>query len=269
MSAFSHEWLALREAYDVAARNAAVLDAVAAAFAGRASIALVDLACGTGATLRAISARLPSQQNWRLVDNDLSLLARAAGSAPAPGQTIAATPVDIARDLELALDGPLDLVVTSALLDLVSDEWLERFATETAVRALPVYAALTYDGRVDFDPHDVLDAMMIAAINRHQLGDKGFGPALGPAAANAATASFEALNYAVARGSSDWTFGPQDEEIQSEFIAGWAAAASEGGELSLEETAGWFARRREHVKSGRSSIRVGHVDFFAQPTRTR
>jgi hypothetical protein len=269
MSAFSSEWLALREPYDVRARNPAVLDAVAATFAGRPSIALVDLACGTGATLRAISARLPSRQNWRLVDNDLSLLARAAASVPTPGQVIVATPVDIARDLELALDGPLDLVASSALLDLVSAEWLERFATEAAVRSLPVYAALTYDGRVDFDPIDALDARMVAAINRHQRGDKGFGPALGAAAADGAIARFQALSYAVVRGVSDWTFGPQDEEMQHEFIAGWAAATREGGALSPDETAGWFARRREHVKAGRSSIRVGHVDFFAQPIGTR
>jgi hypothetical protein len=269
MSAFSLEWLALREPYDARARNPSVLDAVASSFAGELSIAVVDLACGTGATLRAISSRLPPRQNWRLVDNDLSLLARAAGLTPAAEQTIVTIPVDIARDLELALEAPLDLVATSASLDLVSPEWLERFAIETAVRRLPVYVALTYDGRAQFDPHDPFDARMTASINRHQRGDKGFGPALGPAAADAAIARFQDLSYAVIDGKSDWVFGPNDVEIQREFVAGWAAAVRESGELSLAECAGWLARRREHVESGRSCIRVGHVDFFAQPIGTR
>jgi len=52
VSGFSAEWLSLREPYDARARNRTVLDAVAAMVAGRTSVAVVDLACGTGATLR-------------------------------------------------------------------------------------------------------------------------------------------------------------------------------------------------------------------------
>ena len=63
-----------------------------------------------------------------------------------------ARPIDLTRDLELALDGPLDLVATSALLDLVSQEWLDRLVVEAAARRLPVYAALTYNGHIDLDP---------------------------------------------------------------------------------------------------------------------
>jgi len=79
MSGFSADWLALREPYDARARNRDVLDSVAtAAVAAGDAVAVVDLACGTGSTLRAIAPRLPPRQDWRLVDNDLSLLARAA-----------------------------------------------------------------------------------------------------------------------------------------------------------------------------------------------
>ena len=54
MKGFSAEWLALREPYDLAARNALVRDAVANAFLGQAAISVVDLACGAGATLRPL-----------------------------------------------------------------------------------------------------------------------------------------------------------------------------------------------------------------------
>ena len=89
-------------------------------------------------------------------------------------------PIDLNHDLEAALDGPVDLVTTSALLDLVSDEWLQRFVVETAARRLPVYAALSYDGRIEMTPADAADEKIIAAVNAHQRTDKGFGPALGP-----------------------------------------------------------------------------------------
>jgi len=269
MSGFSADWLALREPYDARARNRDVLDAVAAAVAARGAVAVVDLACGTGATLRAIGNRLPGRQDWRLVDNNLSLLARAAQSAPVKGRVVRATPVDLNRDLEAALDGPVDLVTTSALLDLVSPDWLDRMAVETAARRLPVYAALSYDGRVTFDPADPLDDAVIAAVNEHQQTDKGFGRALGPRAAAAAIARFKALGYAVIEGRSDWRFGPRDRPIQLDMLAAWAGAARETGKVSLPEAAAWLTRRRDHVSAGRSAIVVGHVDFFARPIATR
>jgi hypothetical protein len=269
MSGFSAEWLALREPYDVRARNADVLDAVARAFRDQPSIAVVDLACGTGATLRAIGARLPARQNWRLVDNDLGLLARASALALPPARTVAARTIDLVHDLELALDGPGELVTTSALLDLVSDEWLERLTVETAARRLPVYAALTYQGRAELDPAEPFDLEIVAALNRHQRRDKGFGPALGPEAAVRAVRAFERVGYKVLPGASDWDFAPEDRDIQLQVLAGWAQAAVELSELPPAAIAAWLARRRELVMGGRASMRVGHVDFFATPMATR
>src|SRR5436309_1558344 len=107
---FSAEWLSLREPYDVAARNGLVLSAVADAFADRTAIAVVDLACGTGATVRAISSHLPPRQQWRLVDNDLGLLARAAALGKRPDTNVLTRPIDLVRDLELGLEAPLDLI---------------------------------------------------------------------------------------------------------------------------------------------------------------
>jgi hypothetical protein len=269
VTGFSADWLDLREPYDLRARSPAVLDALAAAVAGRESVAVVDLACGAGATRRAIASRLSRRQSWRLVDNDPRLLARAAEAAPTAGTDVAAFAVDLARDLEAALAEPVDLVTVSALLDLVSAEWLDRLAAAIAARGLSLYAALTYDGRVTFEPTDALDARMIAAVNQHQRGDKGFGPALGPTAAFEAIARFEALGYAIVQDVSDWTFGGLDRAIQSDLLAGWGAAAREVGSLTRAEIEGWLARRRNHVASGRSSMRVGHVDFFARPIGTR
>ena len=204
MSRFPASWLALRERYDAAARNKTVLDDVAAFAAAQSSIAVTDLASGTGATLRALSPRLPTQQTWRLVDNDLGLLARAGATQRSPSIHVTTIPIDLARDLELALDGQVDLVTASALLDLVSAAWLERLVVEIAARKLPAYAALSFDGAVSLDPPDPLDEGVIAGVNEHQTRDKGFGPALGPAAALQASRRFESVGYRVVQGRSDW-----------------------------------------------------------------
>lgn len=266
---FSEQWLSLREPYDVAARNRDVLKAAADAFAGQSSLSVVDLACGTGSTFRSIASHFPVRQSWRLVDNDLSLLARARPPSSPPDILITTKPIDLVRDLELALDGHVDLVTTSAFLDLVSGVWLERLLVELAARHLPFYAVLSYDGRVVFDPVDPRDAAIVAAVNRHQLTDKGFGPALGPASAEAATAGMRRLGYTIVQGQSDWVFTARDVEIQTEVISGWANAARETKDLSLSEIADWLGRRRAAIAAGRSSIRVGHVDFFARPMTTR
>jgi len=269
MSGFSAKWLALREPYDARARNPDVVDAVARAFSDKIAITVVDLACGTGATLRAISARLPARQNWRLIDNDLGHLAQAAALVRAPELAVAARAVDLARDLEIALDGPGDLVTTSALLDLVSAEWLDRLAVEAAARRLPVYAALTYQGRVELEPAEPFDLEVVAAVNRHQRRNKGFGPALGPEAAVRAVRAFERVGYQVTLGESDWLFGPRDREIQLQVLAGWAAAAVELAELPTPAVAAWLARRQDLVTAGCAGMRVGHVDVFAVPIALR
>jgi len=269
MTGFSADWLTLREPYDMRARNPKVLDAAAASLEALSSVRVVDLACGTGSTLRALGPLLPAQQSWKLIDNDLGLLARAKATPLAKHVTVTAIPLDLNRDLEAALDGPVDLVATSALLDLVSETWLDRLAVEIAARSIPLYAALSYDGRIGFTPSDPLDAAITAAVNAHQRTDKGFGPALGPAAAAFAIARFEALGYSVVHGASDWAMEPDDRDMQTEILAGWASAAHDMGALSLADITAWHTRRRDAVAAGCSSLRVGHVDFFATPSATR
>ncbi len=269
MSSFSTQWLALRERYDRVARNPNVLDAVRRHYAGQTAIAVVDLACGTGSTVRAVAPHLPSRQSWLLVDNDLSLLARTSILSRPPNLTVTARPVDLARDLELALDGPLDLITASAFLDLVSPEWLDRLIIEAAARRLPVYAALTYDGRTLVEPVSAFDKELLAGFNAHQRTDKGFGPALGPAAATRALKRFQHFGYTMVHGRSDWVFGPDDQAIQDALFTGFAEVAAITTQMTAAEIAGWLALRRSHLAKGCSRLRVGHVDIFARPIGSR
>jgi hypothetical protein len=266
MSNFTADWLARREPYDLRARNRLVLEAVAAFCAGFSSLSIVDLACGTGSTLRAMTQFLPPFQRWRLVDNDLGLLLRAQKGPFPDGVSVSTNPVDLLHDLEAALDGPVDLVTTSAFLDLVSAEWAERLVIEAAARRLPVYAALSYDGHMTFAPADPFDQRICAAFNRHQHTDKGFGVALGPTAAATVIHLFEKVGYAVMQGPSDWEIS---DDFQFEIMSGCVAVVRETDEPTAADIAAWLSRRKVIAAAGGSSLRVGHVDFFARPMDRR
>ena len=269
MSSFSADWLALREPYDARARNPAVLAAVSASVERCSPIRVVDLASGLGAMVRALAPRLSSPQMWRLVDNDSELLGFVRRMiTPSAALTVDLRRLDLTHSLEDALDGTIDLITASALLDLVSASWLDRLVSEIARRQLPFYTTLTYDGRAEIEPVDALDATMIAAANTHQRTDKGFGPALGPTAVRAAIARLESVQYSVVTGASDWLIGPNDREIQMKIFAIWASAGQVVGGVSRSDMVGWLARRRDAVIAGCSSIRIGHIDFFASPIGT-
>src|SRR5262249_47555248 len=104
MSRFSAEWLAIRERHDLAARNPSVLDAVVDSLRSRSAVRVLDLACGSGSTVRALHTRFPSRQHWDLVDNDPDLLTIARDGAADKGITLNTVRLDLNRDVERALD---------------------------------------------------------------------------------------------------------------------------------------------------------------------
>lgn len=267
MSGFSADWLSLREPYDHQARDSGLLSRVARLAAARAlagePVRIIDLACGTGSTARAMAGVVPGPQAWRLIDHDPVLLAEARRQTAGLHAVVVDTATaDLASDPAVALVEPYDLVVTSAFLDLVSAAWIGRLADALARARKPFYAALTYDGRAAFAPDHRLDGEMIDAFNRHQRTDKGFGPAAGPDGAAATIAAFETRGFTVEYAQSDWRFGPTDQAIQRPMIDGWATAAREIG-LAPETVDAWAAARHAAIESGQATMMVGHVDVFA------
>ncbi|EKE76376.1 class I SAM-dependent methyltransferase [Oceanibaculum indicum] len=283
MSGFSSDWLALRAPYDDAARDKALLDRLRDWRVRYGGIGILDLGCGTGASLRALAPLLRGTQRWVMADHDPALLkaipdhtarwASAAGhemtgdAVTGTGFTASLVPhrADLAAGLDdLPLDG-VRLVTASALLDLVSADWLASLVDLCRRHGLACYAALTYDGRLDWTPVDRLDAEMHALFDRHQRGTKSFGPALGPDAAQAATAAFRAAEFTVQTGRSDWQMEAGDRDMQEALLAGYVQAALEIAPDRAGEIEHWRQRRRFAIGAGTSRHRVGHTDLLALP----
>jgi hypothetical protein len=224
----------------------------------------VDLAAGTGSNVRYLLPRLPDIQHWTLVDQDAALLAQAwrllTPIAQRAGRSFDVRAGDL-RDLDaLPIDGAA-LVTASALLDLVSEEWLRTFAARCRTARVDVLCTLTYDGRIDCTPGDPADELIRSLVNLHQRSDKGFGPALGPEAVRAVVKCF--AGFEVVAADSDWVLGPESHELQRQLVQGWAIAAREISPSDAREVDAWRARRLASITGGFSHLRVGHRDVAA------
>lgn len=256
MSGFSADWLALREPADRDARAASVTATVIASLPVDRVVHIADLGCGTGSNVRFLAPRLGRRVTWHLLDHDASLLREAARLL---GQGVETRVADL-RTLRPGDIGPADLVTASALLDLVSEDWLADFVRTCRGLGAVVLVALNYDGRVECTPSDPEDAFVIALVNRHQRTDKGFGPALGPDSGARAAARLAEAGYTVVTAKSDWVIGPDRAALQRELIRGWAGAAVEIDAGSRARIDAWLTRRLAHVDAGRSHLIVGHDD---------
>lgn len=276
MSGFEADWLALREPVDHASRHIGLAARVREHFAERSSLVVVDLGCGTGSNLRALALSLPLRQRWHLIDGDPVLLNAARRHLGDWADSAKATPSGIElrkdahrievsfecanlmiRDLEFA-DVGAELVTAAALFDLVSKDWLERLVAGAARRRVPLYSVLTYDGIARWEPENPLDARVVAAFNRHQRTDKGFGPALGPTAAKTFAQLLSQHGYSAVSGDSLWELGERDAALIARLAKGFAQAATE-----IEPEARHMFARWALMRTDATQVTIGHRDVFA------
>ena len=137
--------------------------------------------------------------------------------------------------LDILTAAPLDTNKANALL-----------TAQAALAAGDGEAALTAAAPFASDP-----AFADLVVNAHL----SLGRASSALAAASALAESPVRGEQVARAA--WSAGD------------WANAARDTGTIPGAEIASWLARRKAAVSEGLSSMRVGHVDFFALPSSTR
>ncbi len=251
--AFAPDWLDLREPADHAARDAALLAKAANCVASGTSV--LDLGSGTGSTIRAFERAGFEHLNWRLLDNDAGLLALATHRHPQADGVIGNL-----SDVEgIALDG-IGLVTASALLDLMSHDWVDALAKRLHAAKLPFYAALNYDGEMSWSPSQPSDDIIVDHFNAHQQRDKGTGPALGPTSGVKAARIFEDCGFDVSLAQSPWLIGPDQPVLHTQLLDGIAGAVADIDETIARH---WGHARTSSVSTSRAVI--GHLDLLATP----
>lgn len=257
MSGFSIDWLNLREPADLSARDTGLIKTLINFLPEHARI--VDLGSGTGSTLRALCSNSSVDYRWRLLDIDPLLLAEARHRH---GNTLSLETLQ--TDLNDVNSLPLEdafLVSASALFDLASQDFVDRLCLRLSEHRLAFYAALNYDGHMQWTPAHPLDKTVTDVFNQDQRRDKGFGPALGPTATEALLVGLRQAGYQVEVADSPWQLGPDQERLSRELLAGIASAVSDMlGEAVVKD---WLDFRIKHAASGQCI--VGHQDILALP----
>ena len=145
--------------------------------------------------------------------------ARGAAVAVAGVTRVKRVPGELDRE-GLALVPGADLVTASALLDLVTYQWLEQLVATCRAAGNAALLTLTWDGTMTWDDPDPDDVLVAEAVRSHQLRDKGMGPALGPAAGPAAERAFREAGYDTRLRPSPWRLGTADGSLARALIDG-------------------------------------------------
>jgi hypothetical protein len=265
---FSADWLRLREPFDHAARSAPLARRLARLLPDAPR--LMELATGLGSGARFLSTHLNTPAHWLLVDHDPQLLSAAqatmdAWSTARPAQAPRSLSVQ-ALDLRAGLpDAPCDAVVTQALLDLVSEAWLDDLVAWLRARRVPFLGALSVDGRVHWHEPHPLDAGVQAAFRAHQHLDRGFGASPGVRAASMLADKLRACGFEVVSDTADWHVPPDATDMLTFMVDGTAEAARVTHAVP-EAVDAWHAQRLDDVRHQRVSLTVGHLDLLAWPT---
>ncbi|MGM0614381.1 MAG: glycosyltransferase [Pseudomonadota bacterium] len=279
-SRFEADWLALREPLDVEARSQR-LAGFAADWLKATTQAprLVDLGCGRGSNLCFLARRWPGPQHWLLVDHDPQLLSQARQRGgmlrDANGQPITLQTACFSLS-ELTARWPQEahLIAASALIDLVSREWIEQLVDGCASHQQALLVALSVTG--DWHLTDAAgnccqqpqDDAMLERFVAHQQRDKGLGAALGGQAHGVLLACLQAAGFAVEEASTPWQLEAGNQAhraLLTQLIQGWAEAAREQSPDTAAQIDSWCAQRLQAVEAGQLGARVAHRDLFATP----
>lgn len=285
-SQFSADWLSLRESVDASSRSQALVEALASWLSenqqraeASSPITLADLGCGRGSNSQFLAPRLQHAQRWMLIDHDSALLNQAY-SRTGQLNTGKGEPLQVETHCVSLkqLDHPAlthcDVVTASALIDLVSQEWIDALATQCAKHRQALLVTLSITGEWYFtnaqqQPLNDLDDRWVGELfNAHQRRDKGLGGALGGAAHSALAKAMADHGYRVNEVETPWRLAagkPAQYPLMCALIEGWASAANEQAPEAALRIAQWRDQRLGLVAKGEIGIWVGHRDLLALP----
>lgn len=283
---FSPEWLTLREPADHAARSSTLTQRLADWVREQGTLSVMELGCGTGSNLRYLCPQLGHRQQWTLYDYDAALLQHLPlklqqwavdegieAERTQDGMTLSSADftacirwqrADLANELESLPFASTRLLTGSALLDLTSENWLQRLARLCINHQCASLFVLNYNGQIRWQPALESDSLPARLLNEHQLNDKGFGKAMGPSAGQT-LARLLSHTQDVTVERSDWQIDSIQKDLQTALLDGWLEASLDVDPAASTTLRQWHERRHRHIASLESRLTVGHSDILSIP----
>lgn len=108
------------------------------------------------------------------------------------------------------------------------------------------------------EPPDIVDIDILKAFHQHQITDKSFGPALGPAAIVRMQSILQDYHFNTVCAASPWTMDHHDRDLIEQLAFGTARAVREIDTIPKHIVENWLRNRRQA-----KSCEIGHMDLFA------
>ena len=274
-SEFESTWLAAREAADHRARSQGLTDQLNHWLLNRYDglspeshypMQIVDIGTGRGSNALFLVPALQVPQTWLALDQDSALLREAGQRVDCLDVPFETRPVQLtSENMEQQLPREADLITASALIDLVSEPWLDALALAAAGRKSAMLIVLSYAGHFELSPEHPDDELVKTLVNRHQHGDKGIGAALGPEASTVLQDLLVAEGYRVELAESPWILDGADHALAKMLMQGWIDAAIEQSPHEADRLSRWLETRNQQLSEGDLTIVVRHLDLLALP----
>lgn len=282
----SIHWHDERFKYDCEARNQNVEQACFHYFFGKKEMTIVDLGSGTGSNCLYFFEKFPSRQHWIFIEQEEKVsqyaLTRLGIEADKKGYEIIHNGSSLELNKEdrnikieyitgsflnlvnlVDLD-KVDLVMASAVFDLISFAQFVEFGSVLLEKKLPLLTTLNY-AEMNFDSDAPSDVLFIEKYESFMNRQQEFGKAMGKKCPRILVDFFQKQEAQVEYGPSIWKLEGESAQVMNHHLLNFMEAASNQMIEEEEERVlfkDWITSKRESVEEGILNTYVQYYDLF-------